>query len=55
MGVRLIGCVVNGMPGKADRRVQRLHQTGSRTPRLPAKTPAADTVDLGDLGDLTEE
>jgi capsular exopolysaccharide synthesis family protein len=55
MGVRLIGCVVNGMPGKADRRVQRLHQTGSRTPRLPAKAPATDTVDLGDLGDLTEE
>jgi succinoglycan biosynthesis transport protein ExoP len=34
MGVRLIGCVVNGMPVKADRRVVRLHQAGSRQPRL---------------------
>ncbi len=54
MGVRLIGCVVNGMPVKADRRVMRLHQSPSRNPRLPAKA-ADDPIDLSDLtGDTTE-
>jgi polysaccharide biosynthesis transport protein len=54
MGVRLIGCVVNGVPVKADRRIVRLHQTSSsRTPRLPAKKD--EPADLTDLSDLTEE
>jgi polysaccharide biosynthesis transport protein len=37
LGIRLIGCVVNGMPFKADRRITRIHRApGSQTKRLPA-------------------
>lgn len=37
LGIRLIGCVVNGMPFKADRRIMRLNGSGPRnTKRLPA-------------------
>lgn len=53
MGVRLIGCVVNGVPAKADRRIVRLHQSASRAPRLTSKKD--EPVDLTDLSDLTEE
>jgi capsular exopolysaccharide synthesis family protein len=39
LGIRLLGCVVNGVPLRADRRVVRLHQASahSRQPQLPAK------------------
>ena len=37
LGIRLIGCVVNGMPFKADRRITRVQRApGSKAKRLPA-------------------
>ncbi len=37
LGIRLIGCVVNGMPFKADRRITRVQRgPGSKAKRLPA-------------------
>ena len=37
LGIRLIGCVVNGMPFKADRRITRIQRApGSEAKRLPA-------------------
>jgi polysaccharide biosynthesis transport protein len=37
LGIRLIGCVVNGMPFKADRRITRVQRgPGSQAKRLPA-------------------
>lgn len=37
LGIRLIGCVVNGMPLKADRRITRVTRgPGSKAKRLPA-------------------
>ncbi len=36
LGIRLIGCVVNGMPFKADRRITRVHRgAGTKAKRLP--------------------
>ncbi len=38
LGIRLIGCVVNGMPFKADRRITRVHRSpGSQAKRLPVE------------------
>jgi polysaccharide biosynthesis transport protein len=37
LGIRLIGCVVNGMPFKADRRIMRVQRSaGAKAKRLPA-------------------
>lgn len=37
LGIRLIGCVVNGMPFKADRRITRVQRApAAKTKRLPA-------------------
>lgn len=37
LGIRVLGCVVNGMPFKADRRITRVQRgTGAKTKRLPA-------------------
>lgn len=37
LGIRLVGCVVNGMPFKADRRITRIQRgSGNKTKRLPA-------------------
>jgi capsular exopolysaccharide synthesis family protein len=37
LGIRLIGCVVNGMPFKADRRITRIARSGgSQAKRIPA-------------------
>lgn len=36
LGIRLIGCVVNGMPFKADRRITRIQNGLSKTKRLAA-------------------
>ena len=47
-GVRLMGCIVNGIHLRLDRRVVRLHSSSaSRTPRLAgAPPPDGDSVDL---------
>jgi succinoglycan biosynthesis transport protein ExoP len=43
LGIRLIGCVVNGMPFKADRRITRIARgPGSTAKRLPASSPSAE-------------
>ena len=37
LGIRVLGCVVNGMPFKADRRITRIQRhPGAKTKRLPA-------------------
>ncbi len=36
LGIRLIGCVVNGMPFKADRRITRIQKGPSKTKRISA-------------------
>jgi succinoglycan biosynthesis transport protein ExoP len=43
LGIRLIGCVVNGMPFKADRRITRVQRgPGSSAKRLPASSPSEE-------------
>ena len=43
LGIRLIGCVVNGMPFKADRRILRLQTSiGSRAKRLTSTTASEE-------------
>jgi succinoglycan biosynthesis transport protein ExoP len=43
LGIRLIGCVVNGMPFKADRRITRVQRSpGSSAKRLPASSPTEE-------------
>lgn len=43
LGIRLIGCVVNGMPFKADRRITRVQRgPGSSAKRLPASSPTEE-------------